>query len=124
MLVHGKNSSQYELKMPYAIPKGSRIQFQQEVGLEVAVGEYTVTLGLAEAFPDYYEKRSFLPDAVLNEGLLRLCHIPEADVLIVIPRKEGFPAVLLHHGACNLPGNMQFAFLNVHGKEVNEDSVA
>ena len=107
MLVHGKNSLQFDLELPQSVPAAKRLRFQQDIVLEVSPGEYTFEVGLVETSPDVYEKRSFLHPSMLRQGLLRVCSLPKAGSFVVIPRKEGYPMVLTHYGACNLPGGQQ-----------------
>ncbi len=107
MLIHGKNSLQFDMELPRSVPAATRIRFKQEIVLDIASGEYTFEVGLAEITPDIYEKRSFLHPSVLRQGLLRVCNLPEVGSFVVAPRKEGQPMVLTHYGACNLPGSQQ-----------------
>jgi lipopolysaccharide transport system ATP-binding protein len=105
VLVHGKNTLQYDYSMPIqAAAKGSRVRFRHDVALDLASGEYTFEVGLASIDAHHYEYRSrYAPDD-LFASVLRLCHLNPAGRFILLPDPSGRPAQLLHFGIVNLSG--------------------
>ena len=104
ILAHGKSTLEYGTDVPRQVIKGSFLRFRQDIALELQIGEFTFSVGLAMMTRDYYEQRSSLPPDELRVGILRLCHLPKTGQLTVMWRQHGHPVKLLHHGLCNLPG--------------------
>ena len=109
VLVHGKNTLQYDYGMPiHATAKGSRVRFRHTVTLDLAPGEYTFEVGLASISAHYYENRSRYASDELYTNLLRVCHINPAGQFLIFPDPNGQPVQLLHFGIANLAGEHQF----------------
>jgi len=104
-IVHGKNTLEYGSDVPLSVSAGARLRFRQDISLELAVGEYVFTLGLAMLSKDDYERRGSLTHADLHPKIIRLCHLPRVGVFAVRLRSHGQPVQLLHHGVANLPGS-------------------
>jgi len=107
VIVHGKNTLQYECSVPSAVSRGTRLRFRQDVALEIAAGEYTFEVGLATIDHFHYERRSLYSHSDLDEPIIRLCHLPHVFRFAVVLRTGGDPVQLLHHGVANLPGSCQ-----------------
>ena len=56
-IVHGKNTLEYGVSVPSRVLKGSRLRFRQNIDLEIAIGEYTFTIGLATINFNNYKNR-------------------------------------------------------------------
>jgi lipopolysaccharide transport system ATP-binding protein len=111
-IVHGKNSLQYDLGRPGPVPREGRVRFQMDVALELAWGEYTFSLGFASIDGETYERRGDIPHAELEAKLVRRCHLSNVASFAVVPRREGHPTELLHHGLANLPGRCRLEVLS------------
>lgn len=104
IIIHGKNTLEYGSDVPRQVVQGSRLRFRQDIDLEIAVGEYTFTPGLAMISRYDYEHKSLYSYNDLNIKIVRLCHLPVVGNFAVVFRKGGKPVQLLHHGAANLRG--------------------
>ena len=105
VIVHGKNTLEYGSDVPLSVNANARLRFRHDISLELAVGEYTFTVGLAMIPKGDYERRSSLTHADLHTRLIRLCHLARVGVFAVRFRSHGQPVQLLHHGVANLPGS-------------------
>ncbi|MEI6297092.1 MAG: ABC transporter ATP-binding protein [bacterium] len=111
VLVHGKGTLEHDTDVPTALPSGSRLRFHQEVGLELATGEYTFEVGLATICREDYERRQVYSYSELSPKWVRICHLANVGQFAVALRKSGQPVQLLHHGVANLPGSCRVATL-------------
>jgi energy-coupling factor transporter ATP-binding protein EcfA2 len=104
LIVHGKNSLQYNPHIPVKITQGQHIRFRQDMQLNVAVGEYTFNVG----FSTIDSQTFFLRDKISHPDLIAripvLCILPNAGAFAVIHRHSGKPTQLLHYGIADLPG--------------------
>jgi homopolymeric O-antigen transport system ATP-binding protein len=107
IIVHGKNTLQYDSQVPMYAARGNRLRFRQEIQLEIAVGEYTFEPGLATVRRYDYEYRTTYSNLELRSKTIRLCHLPTAGQFTVQFSKNGLSGQLSHHGMANLPGNCQ-----------------
>lgn len=107
IIVHGKNTIEYDSSVPFNVPKGRKLRFIQDIALELAIGEYTFSIGLSTISLNNFENRSNLSYVELNEKILKLCIVANVSQLSVGFRKERSPVQLLHHGIANLPGCCQ-----------------
>jgi len=105
IIVHGKNTLEYGSDVPLGVGAGARLRFRQDISLELAVGEYLFTLGLAMVAKDAYQQRSAFTHADLGPKIIRLCHLARVGVFSVVFRSRSQPVQLLHHGIANLPGS-------------------
>ena len=104
VIVHGKNTLEYDTLAPNWVAQGRRVRFQQDIALEIAVGEYTFEVGLAAISRYDYERRGLYTHPDLYTKIVRLCHLPAVGRFAVVFRQNGVPVQLLHHGVANLPG--------------------
>jgi len=111
VLVHGKGTLEHGTEVPTALPRGSRVRFRQEIGLELGIGEYTFEVGLAVMRREDYDRRQIYPFTELRTKWMRVCHLPNVGQFAVVFRKSGQPVQLLHHGVANLPGRCRVATL-------------
>ncbi len=108
ILVHGKNSLQYDYTVPYeGIDRGSRLRFRQDVVLDIAVGEYTFEVGVATMNRADYELRSQLSTIDLYARIVRICHLHAAGSFVVVSPLRERPVELLHWGVANLRSDFQ-----------------
>jgi ABC-type polysaccharide/polyol phosphate transport system ATPase subunit len=105
VIVHGKSTLEYGSDVPVWVARGTRLRFRQEIALEIGVGEYTFTVGLAAIPRQDFENRTLCSHEELQSRVVRLCHIPGAGHFAVGFRYGGRPIQLLHHGIANLPGH-------------------
>jgi ABC-type polysaccharide/polyol phosphate transport system ATPase subunit len=95
VLVHGKNTLQYDTSSPSVAPRGSRVRVRQDVRLDLAPDEYTFEVGLAAH----------------GEGghLRHVCHLPAVGGFAVnLPPGA---ARALHFGVANLAGECRVSVL-------------
>jgi lipopolysaccharide transport system ATP-binding protein len=103
-IVHGKTTLEYGSEVPTALARGTRLQFRQDITLELAVGEYTFSLGLGMLTEHDYQMRGTFAHAELDSKMVRLCILPGVGQFAITFRRAGKPVQLLHHGVANLPG--------------------
>lgn len=125
VIAHGKNTLQYGTDVPVQLQKGSRIRFQQNIALELALGEYTFEVGLAALNHYVYDNLALYTNQDLHNKTIRICHLSAIAKFAVVLRRDGQPIGLLHHGIANLPGSCQSSMVrpthNAHyGHEQND----
>lgn len=111
IIVHGKNTLEYDSNVPRGVQQGSHVRFQQEIAAEIALGEYTVEIGFAAISYDDYQSRSLYTHTDLYSKIARLCHLPAACQFAVTFRHQNQTVSLLHHGIANLPGHCHVGVL-------------
>lgn len=104
VIVHGKNTLQYESPVPRRVACGQRLRFRHDIALEIAVGEYTFEVGLATMSGEDFALRDRFQHDELNARILRLCHLPGLGPFMILMMDKG-RGQLLHHGLANLPGS-------------------
>jgi hypothetical protein len=105
LIVHGKNTLQYDSRVPTWVPCGSRVQFRQDITLDISAKEYSFEVGFASISHYDYERRDNYSYLDLNSKIIRICHLPRAGQFAVVLSRDGHPAHLHHFGAANLPGS-------------------
>jgi lipopolysaccharide transport system ATP-binding protein len=103
LLMHAKNSLQYNSSVPHVVQQGSYLRFSQKVTLGLAPGEYTLSLVLLTLHPDDYLNLDQLSQQEIGQRMKPVCGVERASTLIVMPRFGKRPE-LLHGGLCDLPG--------------------
>lgn len=106
IIVHGKNTLQYQSAVPVQVSSGTRIQFQHAIKLQLAMGEYTFLVGLAAMLQADYERLARLSQAELEQKTVRLCHLPAVGQF-VIGLTTTSVSRFSHHGVADLPGECQ-----------------
>jgi lipopolysaccharide transport system ATP-binding protein len=114
-VVHGKNALQYTYDMPPRVKAGTILRFRHDVVLDIAVGEYTLEVGLATTDPFAYEQRALLTPQDLYDKTTRICHLNTVGPISVIYRYDATPTQMTFWGMADLPGN--YAFEKVDGNE-------
>jgi lipopolysaccharide transport system ATP-binding protein len=104
VIVHGKNTLEYGSEVPASVGAGTRLRFRQDISLELAMGEYTFTVGMGALTRHDYGMRGVYSHRELHAKLIRLCVLPGVGQFAVAFRRTGEPVQLLHHGVANLPG--------------------
>lgn len=104
-VVHGKSTLEHESAVPFDIEAGARLRVRQEIRLALAVGDYTITPGLAAVAHTAYDRRRVLTHEQLSAEVVRLCHLPGATSVSISLRDPGPGVSLLHHGIADLPGS-------------------
>lgn len=107
VIVHGKNTLQYETDVPVRASKGSRVRFHQEIVLDIKPDEYSFEIGFATVGLAHYNRRAESSHQHLSGEIIRVCHLPRAGHFLVGLRRPGKPVQLLHHGLVNLPGRCE-----------------
>jgi lipopolysaccharide transport system ATP-binding protein len=95
IIVHGKNSWQYDDEVPLQVESGKKLVCQQQVKLDLAPGDYTFEVGLASISHEVF--------STIHE---RLCHMPNVGYFSIGLASIDGVAVLTHHGIANLPGKI------------------
>lgn len=109
VIVHGKNSWQFESDVPASLGAGSKIVCRQAIKLDIAQGEYLFEIGLASVSSQTWAHRDYVSHDELAIRRVRNCHIADAGSFSVgLAIKNGIPA-LTHHGIANLPGEISIA---------------
>jgi lipopolysaccharide transport system ATP-binding protein len=117
IMVHGRNSLQFDSGVPDSMPADSRIQFEQLMELNLDVGEYTIEIGFADMDQGTFALRSRLLPADVFAGIRRLCHVPQTAAITVCHASQGYPCRFSHFGVADLPGE-QRAHLILSGVSV------
>jgi lipopolysaccharide transport system ATP-binding protein len=111
VIVHGKNSWQYDDDVPACLGPGSKVLCRQEISLELGPGEYVFEIGLASVSKSHWANRKYLSHEEMSAIYINACQVPNAgSFLIGLVTKNGV-SMLKHHGIANLPGTMEIAVL-------------
>jgi len=126
VLVHGRNTLQYESRAPHSVASGQRIRFRQDVRLDVGPDEYTLEVGLATISRKHYERRHLYSEEVLHSHVARLCHLAAAGRFsVVLPRHPAGGRPTRHYGVAGLEGDCQVAIVSPgdrnHNGSVRQD---
>jgi lipopolysaccharide transport system ATP-binding protein len=111
VIVHGKNTLQFDTHVPTHIKKGQRIRFCHQIKLDIAWGEYTFEVGFACVNQQHYKKRSVYSQEQLDSFIIRICHLSKVGYFAVIAAATSAHTSLLHHGIANLPGSLNTQLL-------------
>lgn len=114
IIVHGKTTLEHGSDVPAGLARGSRVRLQQDIAMDLAVGEYTFTVGIAMLRRKDYEMRGACPHVELDSKLVRLCLLPGVGQFAVAFRRSGAPVQLLHHGIADLPGQCRLVAVLDH----------
>lgn len=107
IIVHGKNTLQYDTAVPQRVKAGQRLRFRQDIQMDLASGEYTFEVGLAAMSAADYESRSSLTQSDLQVLVQRLCHVPAVGPITIAMGKPGPFTQVPYHGLVGLPGNCE-----------------
>lgn len=106
IIVHGKNSCQYDIDVPFVRAEKSKIYCKQEITLDLGLGDYTFEVGLAALSKKDWEHRQHLSFEEASTRYIRICHVPDVAYFSVGLAKRKGISILTHHGIANLPGNL------------------
>jgi lipopolysaccharide transport system ATP-binding protein len=113
VLVHGKNSLQYDYQIPIqSAPNGSRLRFRHDVVLNLAPGGYTIEVGLAALDAYTYERLYEYSSDEVYSRITRICYLNPAGHFVVTPPQDGRPTQWIHFGVANMPGEHQFYYVD------------
>jgi len=105
ILVHGKNSMQYQVNAPNLCRKGAILRFRQRIVLDITPGEYTFVVGLATIESVAYRNCAHMSHEDLSHLTQRVLSVGQAGAFTVSLCREGM--ALKHHGLANLPGECE-----------------
>jgi lipopolysaccharide transport system ATP-binding protein len=111
LIVHAKNSLLDGVEAPDKIPAGTRLRVQQDVRLDLDLGEYTFELGLASMPEDDHARRASLAPHEIYANVTRLAIVPGLGPLLVTVRQPAAPLQVSHHGVADLPGHFALALV-------------
>jgi len=102
-VIHGKNTLQYGTSPPNIVHPGMRLRYRQLINMEVRLGEYWFTLGLASTDQDSFlaYEQGQLTHSGLEPRMHEHCRVVDAGSFRVAIASTG---KLLHHGIANLSG--------------------
>lgn len=109
VIVHGKDNLQLETNTPDKISKGTVLKCLQVVKMDLALGEYSVDIGINTMFKADYYNRMYKVQEEVNSEMERLCNMVNLVMVSVLPLPEGKPMKIGFHGCCNLDGEILFA---------------
>lgn len=112
ILVHGKNSMQYDIESPHALEKGKRVHFRQEIKFLLASGDYTFSVGLGSVKEDVFLARRQLHYAIIEQNKENLCYGGNVGTFSVGICLGNGITELTHHGICDLPGNVKLEIVD------------
>jgi lipopolysaccharide transport system ATP-binding protein len=115
VLVHGRNSLQFEATPPTAMRAGMTLRCVQEVKLDVDVGEYTLETGIGELPAAVFERRQQYSPSDIAPRIRLLCHVTGVAAISVIYRHQGSPCLFSHYGIADLPSHQQLTLLSPAG---------
>lgn len=109
VIVHGKSSLQYAGDVESTNVTAKRVACCQEVVLDLAAGEYTFQIGLANATRYDWMRRDSMPYEAEIGYVGRICHIANVGSFSVGMGLRNGVTFLSHHGVANLPGSIQIS---------------
>lgn len=106
VIVHGKNSWQFENDTPASLGPGSIVRCRQKIKLDIAGGEYIFEPGLVSVSINSWNQREHISHEEMSTQCVRICHIPSLGPFSVALALRNGVSVLIHHGIANLPGEI------------------
>jgi lipopolysaccharide transport system ATP-binding protein len=111
VLVHSRNSLQFDVDPPAVVPGGSIVRCMQDIKLDVDIGQYTLDIGFAEIDESLFARRHRHSAAEISPHIRLHCNVPEVAAISVVHRAEGFPCAFSHYGVANLPSHQRLTIL-------------
>lgn len=105
IIVHGKGTLEYGTELPKIVKAGDILRIRQNISLELAIGDYTFEVGFGMFHHADYKHRALYSIEKLYGSVIHLNYLTKVGYFSVLPRKNGLPVQLLHHGIANLPGD-------------------
>lgn len=108
LVIHGKNSYQFDVELPPNVGKGQLLRFHQVIRLDVGPDNYWFSLGFASTDQDTYQK--YFSGTIGHEQFAPevLCLVKDVASFSVGFDQRG---KLRHHGVANLTGNSRLTVL-------------
>ncbi len=121
-VIHGKNTFQSGAEVPRSVKPGARLRFHQNVRLEIGLGEYLFTVGLASTDENSYAEYRDGPLTHLEFDRLVVehCRVRGVGSLVVQLNARG---KLLHHGTANLPGECKVTYAPPSATEMRPTAI-
>lgn len=114
IIVHGKSARQFVLppQPPTDLPRGSYLRVRQTFDLNLAVGKYTITIGLAALTKKLYQNRQEYSFHEVDAHSVRVCLAAGIAVFSIDMRPVDGKQRLTHHGIADLPGSCDLALVS------------
>jgi lipopolysaccharide transport system ATP-binding protein len=106
VIVHRKNSWQFENEVPTSPEGGSKVICRQEIYLNLGPGEYSFEIGLASVSESDWKNRSRISHGEWASLYATECVVTNAGHLSIGFACRDNVFVLTHHGVADLPGKM------------------
>jgi len=106
VIVHAKNSWQYENDIIETAHGGSKVVCRQQVSLLLAPGEYSFEVALASVSESDWENRMHISHEEWATRHFIECHVVNAGHFSIGFACRNNVFVLTHHGVADLPGEM------------------
>jgi len=106
VIVHGKNSWQFEDEVSESLGAGSKVLCCHEIKLNIGPGEYLFEIGLVSVSNNIWAHREDISHEEMEVSCKRICHIADVGSFSVgLAMKNGI-SFLIHHGVADLPGKI------------------
>jgi hypothetical protein len=104
LVVYGKSSFQFDQELPPSVSLGTRLRYHQVIHLDIAPGEYLITLGLASTDQISYQKYTTgeIGYQQFERATKEHCRAVDIGSFAVQFEQRG---KLRHHGITNLQGD-------------------
>ena len=112
IIVHGKNSWQYDEKVSESGGEGSRVVCRQEIDLDLGPGEYVFEVGLSCVSTIVWQKKHHISHEKMSSSEVRVCHIANVGSFSVGFMQKHGTNVLKHHGVADLPGKLLISIVD------------
>ena len=107
IIIHGKDSLQLYMDLPDNVEAGTVLYIVQYVKLDLAVGEYTFEVGMADISRKDYEMRGERHQEEVNATMERLSVRSNVGNFAVHSKTVGEPMRLMFHGCADLYGDIK-----------------
>ncbi len=104
VIVHGTNTLLYGTPVPVGIRQGRCLRFRFDIALDIAIGEYTFSIGAATLQKSDFDHRALFTHPELDAKTVVMSIFAQVGAFAVTFRSHGLPVQLRHHGLANLPG--------------------
>jgi lipopolysaccharide transport system ATP-binding protein len=106
VIVHGKNSWQFEDEFPASFEEAKKVICRQEVSLCLGPGEYSFEIGLASVPESDWINRKYISHEEWASRYSTECVVTNAGHLSIGYACKDNVLVLTHHGVADLPGKI------------------
>lgn len=106
IIVHGKNSWQFDNEVPEGLKPGMVIKCRHELRLNIGIGAYSFEIGMASVPQKIWRLRPTISHEEMSSFVTRHCHIDNiAPFTVRLAIKNGV-SMLTHHGITDLDSNL------------------